>query len=295
MRMSLLTGLLVLAGAVGMSCERRQEVDKGKFPEAFITKSGVEMLHIPAGSFKRGSTAGQADEAPVCRIEVSAFLIDKYEVTQDQFRQLEISDPSHFKGPRRPVEHATFAEVLEFCNERSLAEGLKPCYTLEANGEISLIDFDADGYRLPTEAEWEYACRAGSDGERFFAGGAERSLGRYAWYAGNSGKQTHRVGQKQPNAWGLHDMYGNVAEWCNDLYAPDYYKTSLSENPRGPGRTRGMVLRVVRGGAWNSSPNWCRSAARGGENPRVHDVCFTPDSLGFRCVRKAVGIKTGSR
>ena len=292
MRTLVLIALLTLAGVVGVSCQRRENVDNARLLEVFTTKSGVEMLHVPAGSFEMGSAGGQADEGPVHRVRVDAFLMDKYEVTQDQFRRLEISDPSHFKGPRRPVEHATFAEVVEFCNERSLADGLKPCYQFDADGRVSHCDFDADGYRLPTEAEWEYACRAGTDGERFFGGGAERVLGRYAWYAGNSGKQTHPVGGKQPNAWGLHDMYGNVAEWCNDYYAPDYYKTSETENPCGPGRTR---LRVVRGGAWNSSPDWCRSTARGGENPRVHDVCFTPDSLGFRCVRKPVATRTGSR
>jgi len=294
MRETMLIGLLVLCGAVGSGCERRDDAgDKADGPlPAITTKSGVEMLHVPAGSFQMGSAGGQSDEGPVRKVSVGAFLIDKYEVTQDQFRSLQIPDPSHFKGPRRPVEHATFAEVIEFCNERSLAEGLKPCYTLDPEGRVANCDFDANGYRLPTEAEWEYACRAGSEGERFLSGGADRDLGRYAWYAGNSGKKTHPVGLKQPNAWGLHDMYGNVAEWCNDYYAPDHYKSGGGDNPRGPGETR---LRVVRGGAWNSSANWCRSAARGGENPRVHDVCFTPDSLGFRCVRKPESLKTGSK
>ena len=293
MRTSALIGLLALAGAVGVCCQRRDDADnaRAKPLPVFTTKAGVEMLRVPGGWFEMGSAAGQADEGPVHRVRVDAFLMDKYEVTQDQFRRLEISDPSHFKGPRRPVEHATFAEVVEFCNERSLAEDLKPCYQFDADGRVSHCDFDADGYRLPTEAEWEYACRAGTDADRFFAGG-ERVLGRYAWYGANAVKKTHPVGGKQPNAWGLHDMYGNVAEWCNDYYAPDYFKASPEKNPRGPAGTR---LMVVRGGAWNSSPHWCRSAARGGEDPRVHDVCFTPDSLGFRCVRKPVAIKTGSR
>ena len=292
MRTPAMIGLLALVSAVGVSCQRRDDADSAKPLPVFTTRSGVEMLHVPAGSFEMGSASGQADEGPVHRVWIGAFLMDKYEVTQDQFRRLEIPDPSHFKGPRRPVEHATFAEVVEFCNERSLADGLKPCYKLEASGRVSHCDFGADGYRLPTEAEWEYACRAGTVGDRFFTGGAERNLQRYAWYAANAAKKTHPVGGKQPNAWGLHDMYGNVAEWCNDYYAPDYFKTSPEKNPRGPAGTR---LMVVRGGAWNSSPDWCRSAARGGEDPRVHDVCFTPDSLGFRCVRKAVAVKSGSR
>ena len=275
---------LLLGGVPPGLCCRRDGGGQAQPPPVITTKTGVQMVRLPGGWFEMGSAHGAADEAPVHRVRVDAFLIDKFEVTQDQFRRLQVPDPSHFKGPRRPVEHATFAEVVEFCNERSAAEGLRPGYRLDPERGTWACDFDANGYRLPTEAEWEYACRAGTTTDRFFGAGGERILKRYAWYAANSSKRTHPVGGKQPNAWGLYDMYGNVAEWCNDGYDPNYYRVSPASNPRGPAKAR---LVVLRGGAWNSKPPRCRSAARAGEDPRFHDVCFTKDSVGFRCVRKA--------
>jgi formylglycine-generating enzyme required for sulfatase activity len=155
---------------------------------------------------------------------------------------------------------------------------LTPCYSDDA-----ICNFEADGYRLPTEAEWEYACRAGSQTEYSFGadGGA---LGAYGWYAKNAGKKTHPVGQKQPNPWGLYDMHGNVAEWCQDTYAKDYYKSSPEKNPRGPADGKQYVLR---GGAWNTPAENTRSAFRLGENPGFADACLARDAIGFRCVRKA--------
>ena len=198
------------------------------------TASGVELVRLPGGWFEMGSAGGEPDETPVHRVWVDSLLMDRHEVTQDQFRRLQMPDPSHFKGPRRPVEHATFAEVVEFCNERSAAEGLAPCYRLDEQRSAWSCDFDANGYRLPTEAEWEYTCRASTTGERFFGPGGEAALRKHAWYADNSSKATHPVGLKKPNGWGLYDLYGNVAEWCNDGYDPNYYRTSPARNPPGP-------------------------------------------------------------
>jgi formylglycine-generating enzyme required for sulfatase activity len=144
-------------------------------------------------------------------------------------------------------------------------------------------NFAANGYRLPTEAEWEYACRAGTTTTYFF-GDDESKLKAYAWFEDNSGGKPRPVGQKPANPWGLYDMHGNVWEWCNDFYKVDYYQESPRENPRGPetGETK-----VLRGGAWKFSAESCRSGYRYNENPGYADVCFGYDIYGFRCVRNA--------
>jgi sulfatase modifying factor 1 len=274
--------LILPAGVPGLCC--RKAPPPAARPSIITTKTGVEMVLLPGGWFEMGSSDGKADERPVRRVWVDAFLIDRCEVTQEQLRRLQIPDPSHFKGPRRPVEQVTFPNAVEFCNERSAAEGLRPCYTLDRSAGRWTCDYAANGYRLPTEAEWEYACRAGTAAARFFAPDTARALGRYAWYAANSSRRTHPAGRKQPNPWGLYDLYGNVAEWCSDAYDPNYYRASPARNPRGPTRAKRTVLR---GGAWDSPPGRCRSADRAGEDPRFHDACFARDTIGFRCVRRA--------
>jgi formylglycine-generating enzyme required for sulfatase activity len=162
---------------------------------------------------------------------------------------------------------------------RSLKEGLRPCYNLDTLA----CDFAADGYRLPTEAEWEYACRAGTTSEYSFTGG-ESKLAEAAWFDANANGRPHPVGQKPANAWGLYDMHGNVSEWCYDVYGENYYAASPRENPCniGPGEER-----VLRGGAWNSAVDACRSSARWSETPGLADVCFGYDAYGFRCVKRA--------
>ena len=250
---------------------------KTQKPQAIKTKYGVEMVLIPAGWFDMGSDNDSADEAPVHKVWIDAFLMDTYEVTQDQYRKFELSDPSHFQGAGLPVEQRTWIDAVRFCNERSYQEGLEPCY----NEETGRCNFQANGYRLPTEAEWEYACRAGTKSEYFF-GNDPRQLKKYTWYSDNAFQKTHQVGTKNPNPWGLYDMYGNVAEWCHDFFVENYYKDSPPTNPLGPDQG---VQRVLRGGAWNSSAESCRSAYRTG-NASIDDDCLISDDIGFRCVRR---------
>ncbi len=242
------------------------------------------MVLIPAGTFLMGSDAGEKDETPVHEVAIDAFWMDRCEVTQEQWARLAGksewlgADPANFKGADQPVEMISWDLAALCCNVRSREEGLAPCYDEEGK-----CNFAADGYRLPTEAEWEYACRAGSHAEYHF-GPDPRLLKQHAWYAENAAKKTHPVGRKKPNAWGLFDMHGNVAEWCNDVYDEGYYRTSPKENPRGPDDGERYVLR---GGAWNCTADACRSARRVGEDPGFADACFAQHAIGFRCVRRA--------
>jgi formylglycine-generating enzyme required for sulfatase activity len=248
-------------------------------PKTMKTKSGAEMLLLPGGTFTMGDAKGAPDEKPH-RVSVGAFYIDKYEVTQEHFRKIVGSDYSRWKNAKAPVNQVTWAAAVKYCNARSLKEGLTPCY----DTKTWKCNFSANGYRLPTEAEWEYAARAGTTASYSF-GNSAPGLRNFAWMKDNSGGRPREVGKKLPNPWGLYDTYGNVGEWCNDFYAVDYYQKSPAKNPRGPAAGD---KRVVRGGSWNSRASDCRSAYRTAENPAYSDVCIGYyDTYGFRCVRSA--------
>jgi len=242
------------------------------------TDGGVEMLLVPEGDFEMGSERGREEEKPVHKVHVDAFLMDRTEVTQEQYERYKLPNPSRFKGPTQPVEMIPWTKAALFCNVRSRAEHLEPCY----NEDTAECDFGKNGYRLPTEAEWEYACRAGTTTDYSF-GSDPRRAGEYAWSADNSGKKTHPVAQKKPNPWGFFDLHGNVAEWCNDMFAKDAYASSDATNPRGP---KEGEMYVLRGGSWKGSADLLRSYHRVSENPGFSDACLAPDTMGFRCVRK---------
>jgi len=285
--------LLIGVMAVGTGCKKGEGRDEQSPSLTIIkTKLGVEMVRIPGGWFDMGSGDGEPNERPVHRVWVDAFLIDRTEVTQEQFRRLQIPDPSHFKDPARPVEQVTMCEVIEFCNERSETEGFRRAYIVDDERGAWRCDFSADGYRLPTEAEWEYASRAGSTADRYYGNDDPRCLRQHAWFTDNSSKRTSPAARKRPNPWGLYDMYGNVAEWCNDYYQEDYYARSPQRNPRGPSSAK---LVVLRGGSWNSPPEHCRSPWRAGESPTLYDICFAKDTIGFRCVRSVPSESPPSR
>jgi formylglycine-generating enzyme required for sulfatase activity len=252
-------------------------------PLDVVTKSGVEMVYLPGGQFMMGASQGDADEGPAHKVKLGSFMMDKCTVTHDMFTKVQLPNPSHWQdNPKKPVERVRWRDAKQYCNERSLLEGLKPCYN-EKTMDWE-CDYSANGYRLPTEAEWEYACRAGSEGLYDF--GQPDKLGQYAWFADNAGQKTHPVGQKKPNLWGLYDMYGNVSEWCEDVYSAAYYRESPAVDPHGPPSPGKDVQRVMRGGSWKSSAAMCRATFRQGQRTGDTDACFFTDFCGFRCVRR---------
>lgn len=248
-------------------------------PQQIVTETGTKMVLLPAGDLLMGNESGEADEKPAHKVHLNAFCIDAYEVTQASYESLMGRNPSKSQGPDKPVERVSYYAAVKYCNMRSHKEGLKECY----DPETLTCDFSANGYRLPTEAEWEYACRAGTKSPYSF-GSDPAKLREHAWFKDNSNADTHPVGQKKPNAWGLYDMHGNVAEWCNDLYGQAYYQESPQENPRGPATGE---ERVLRGGSWRGTAQSCRSSARSSEPPGFADVCFGYEAYGLRCVKRA--------
>jgi len=242
------------------------------------TKGGVRMVRVPAGELAMGSATGQPNEAPVHRVRLNAFAMDQTPVTQAEYQRLMGTNPSRVKAPSNPVEMVRWSDAARYCNARSHEEGLEPCY----DPKDWHCDVGKAGYRLPTEAEWEYACRAGTNTAYFFGDNAAM-LQVYGWYARNPAKRPHPVGTKRPNPWGLLDMVGNVFQWCNDAYAADYSKTSPPEDPPGPAEGD---CKVLRGGCFRSEPGECRSAARSKDTPGFSDACVGFDAYGFRCVRR---------
>ncbi len=275
---------LVFASA----CSRSDRVGSRGEPvelEILRPESGGEMVLVPSGEFVMGDPSGRPDETPH-EVRVSSFYMDKYSISQQLFAKTMGVNPSKLKREDNPVERTQWVDAARFCNKCSELEGLTPCYD-PATWEC---DFEANGYRLPTEAEWEYACRAGSQSQYFF-GDAERELPSYAWLKPHSRGRPQPVGTKRPNPWGLHDMHGNVWQWCNDYYDESYYAMSPRENPRGPATGE---KRVLRGGAWSSTADKCRAAYRFNEFPVFSDACFGSDSYGFRRVRSAKASPTAT-
>jgi len=215
------------------------------------------LVCVEGGTFQMGGQDNEAreEEKPVHKVEVSTFYIGKYPITQAQYRKIMNNNPSHFKGDDLPVEEVSWEDAVEFCHRLSAL-----------TNKI---------YRLPTEAEWEYAARGGNKSHRYKYAGSN-NLGTVAWYSGNSGNKTKNVGAKNDNELGLHDMSGNVWEWCHDWYSSAYYKNSPGKNPKGPASG---PYRVLRGGSWGSGADGCRVAFRRGSTS-AHRI----GSHGFRVV-----------
>lgn len=234
---------------------RSSDLATASAPPAELTNSlGMKLILIPAGEFKMGNDNGSSDEKPAHRVRIRRpFYLGVTEVTQGQYEQVMGTNPSTFTGDsQRPVEQVSWIRAMEFCKRLSQKEERT--------------------YGLPTEAQWEYACRAGTS-TKWCSGDDESSLGGHAWYRRNSNNRTHPVGQKRPNAWGLHDMHGNVWEWCADWYDEGYYRNSPTDDPAGPSSGSG---RVNRGGGWGFGASLCPSAARSWRPPELRgfDVGF---------------------
>jgi formylglycine-generating enzyme required for sulfatase activity len=274
---------LLLLLTLFTSCKRKapQEAPKAPSPSAGESKtdSGVEMVRLEGGRFLMGDE-DEIDATPH-EVVLSPFYMDKNLVTQVEYERVMGENPSRWKAENNPVEQVRWSDAVRYCNKRSRQEGFQPCYDLETWE----CDFEANGYRLPTEAEWEYACRAGTKTAYFFGDSASK-LSDYAWFEDNAGGRPQPVGGKPANPWGLYDMHGNLWQWCNDFYQVDYYQQSAENDPRGP---KTGENKVVRGGAWKFSADSCRSGYRYNENPGYADVCFGYDIYGFRCVRNASG------
>ena len=270
-------GALVVVGAWRLAESGRGRVRAlGGSGEPAVRPSLLDMVPIRGGAFSMGSADSDEGaypfERPQHRVMVSDFEISRTPVTRAQYaRGLERPVP---EDGDRPEAEVSWFDAVEYCNRLSALESMTPCYVVDEQS----VEWrrDANGYRLPTEAEWEYACRAGSTTPYHF-GPTDRELGDYAWYSENAEGRTHPVGEMKPNAWGLHDMTGNVWEWCWDWFAA--YQRGDEADPLGPPQGD---KRVLRGGAFDDWALFLRSAGRLRIQPGLRDWY-----IGFRCVRAA--------
>ncbi|MDD2715354.1 MAG: formylglycine-generating enzyme family protein [Candidatus Wallbacteria bacterium] len=211
------------------------------------------------GEFEMGSDGpfSVRDERPVHSVTIrKAFWIGKFPVTQEQFEAVSGKNPSFFKGGKLPVDNISWNLCQEFCRE--------------------LSSRNAGWFRVPTEAEWEFACRSGNSSEFFWG---DSLNGDYFWYSYNSSGETQEVGLKKPNAWGIHDMLGNVWEWCKDFYSEDYYMESPETDPVCLRDKIRLGMKVKRGGSWQEPADRCRCGSRGRANPE-----FMTRDTGFRLI-----------
>lgn len=217
-----------------------------------------QMVEIPGGKIELRDDRTKEKWS----VNIKPFLLAKFPVTQDIYFEIIKETPSTFTGNRLPVETISWKEAVIFCNLLSVKWGLNTCYSLNGDKEEIVFNQTANGFRLPMEAEWEYACKAGTSKIRY------GKLDEIAWYKNNSEQRSHKVGQKKPNAWGLYDMLGNVWEWCSDLYDTEVYGS----------------YRIFRGGGWCDEERSVMATTR----RRSHPLKFKIDDLGFRIARNRI-------
>lgn len=241
-----------------------------KFPISINPLPEFKVVEIPAGSFQMGSIGGSVNEMPVRTVKISNnFYMTAYEITQRLFRTVLKYNPSNIQAEELPVDNISWLEAAKFCNEISKIQGLDTVYRI-SGGDV-VWSKNANGWRLPTEAEWEYACRAGTETDYSGTG----VISDMAWYSMNSGLKAHPVGSKIANSFNLYDMHGNVWEWCYDWFDDNYYSSLINTDPSGPAIGK---RHVIRGGSWNDGPNLARSS-----NRSIPEII--PTNTGFRIVR----------
>ena len=261
-------------------------------PADIQQKLSDSFVHVEGGTFQMGSDFAYDNGKPVHKVTLTSFYIAKTEVTQAQWIAVMVDNPSDFSGENLPVENVSWFDAIVFCNKLSMMENKTPVYSIDdktnpdewdytpccdnsINGKV-VMNKDADGYRLPTEAEWEYAARGGKNSKGYEYSGSD-DLFSVAWYRSSSESETHEVATKEANELGLYDMSGNVWEWCWDRHG-FYHRISLKD-PSGPSSG---TYRILRGGSWYNPLYYCRVAFRDFYSPDFRDKC-----TGFRLVCSA--------
>ncbi len=239
------------------------------------------MALVESGSFNMGNDSGVNNEKPAHKVVLTgSFYMSKYEITYDQYDSF-CDETKRYKKPdkgwgrgKRPAIYVSLYDAIAFCNWLSRKNGLVPCYFKQNNKWT--CNFNADGFRLPTEAEWEYAAKGGAKSRGYVYSGSN-DPGEAAWYRDNSNGMTHPVGEKKPNELGLFDMSGNAAEWCWDGFEGDFYKKSPEADPVA----KSYWMTVKRGGSWKGSALSLTNTFRNSDYP-LPDIA---DEIGFRVVR----------
>jgi formylglycine-generating enzyme required for sulfatase activity len=231
--------------------------EEGRVSNAIKSHVDYPMVKIPAGEIELRDDRTKSKWKAVIR----PFLLAQYPVTLDLYVAITKKSPNSFDGGQKPVVNISWNDAISFCNLLSQKAGLNECYSISNDGEDIICDWESDGYRLPSEAEWQYACKAGTTGYRY------GEIDEIAWYNENSEGKIHEIGRKEPNAWGLYDMLGNVWEWCWDLYDEKVYGS----------------YRIFRGGSWAEEARACGASCRRRSHPS-----FCIDDLGFRLAQSYV-------